>query len=138
MPALRIYASVPHSPFAGTTWQLYGQDTVMLGQLMMDLAAAVKAAPDSKRELWSSAFTNLTDGQDGHTAEYYGTVRRKVLAEPAQAAAKLLVVTPVGVPASPAMCRGALRCMSAQEANGSVQDHAHGRSLSALAKHAPP
>ncbi|KAL4437159.1 hypothetical protein ABPG75_004298 [Micractinium tetrahymenae] len=59
----------------GTTWQLYGQDTVMLGQLPPDLEKAAATAPRDKKQLWTGALANLTGPDAASTTVYTKTAR---------------------------------------------------------------
>lgn len=57
---------------AGTAWQLYGQDTVMLDMYAPDLEKAIEQEKKTSRKAqWQAALTNLTDAGQSHTTTIY-------------------------------------------------------------------
>ncbi|KAL4423479.1 hypothetical protein ABPG77_003612 [Micractinium sp. CCAP 211/92] len=70
-----IKSTIKDSLARGTTWQLYGQDTVMLGQIPPDLEKAAATAKGAKKQLWSGALANLTGAGAASTTVYTKTAR---------------------------------------------------------------
>ena len=64
-----VKSAVAKSAAAGTTWQLLGQDTVMLEQFAPDFEKAIAAQRDPVTAArWRQAYTNLTDALNHTTA----------------------------------------------------------------------